>query len=204
MDANRGPQARSEDLIIEEVGDEVLIYDSRTDKGHCLSPEAARVWRRCDGRTPIDGLTAQLGLSVERVEDALDELERCELLAEEPTQMGHTRREMSVKVVKAGAAVAATPLIISALAPTPAQAATPKFCAQFSSGNCGGSTGCSSTVGCCCCTPPIMMPYPAGEPCAQFGGSVLNQCKSCVPVQSQTTLCPQYGHGAMSDCSASG
>lgn len=197
MEANRGPLARSEDLIIEELGDEVLVYDSKADKGHCLSPDVARVWRRCDGRTPVEGLTAQLGLSVERIQSALDELERCDLL--DPA--GHTRRELTVKFAKLSAAVAATPLIVSVVAPTPAQAATPKFCAQFSSGNCGSNTGCSSTVGCCCCTPPIHPPYPSGQPCAQFVPND-SQCKSCVPTQDQNTLCPAYGHGARSSCSA--
>jgi hypothetical protein len=205
MKLNRGPLARSEDLIIEELGDEVLIYDSKTDKGHCLSPDAARVWRRCDGRTPSDGLAAQVGLSEERVESALDELERCELLAvEEPTLPGHTRREMSVKVVKAGVAVAATPLIVSVLAPTPAMAATLNQCAQFSSNNCGGdsSDGCSMTPGCCCCTPVIMRPFPANEPCAQFAPATDSQCKSCVPCDKDKTYCPQFDHGDMSQCSA--
>ena len=45
------PCARSEDLIVEELGEELLVYDMKADRGHCLSPVAARVWRRCDGRT---------------------------------------------------------------------------------------------------------------------------------------------------------
>ena len=201
----RFPLARSEHLIVEELGDEILIYDSKTDKGHCLNPDAAHVWRRCDGKTPAAGLAAQTGLTPESVETALDELERCELLQEAEVLeegAGHTRREMSVKVVKAGAAVAATPLIVSVLAPTPAMAATIRFCAQFSSGDCGNN-GCTSTVGCCCCTPPVNVgnrePTP-GSPCASF----TTECKNCVPVQLQTTLCPQYGHGDMSSCSAGG
>src|SRR5512132_3032263 len=155
MDANRGPLKRSQDLIVEELDDEVLVYDSNADRAHCLSPDAARVWRRCDGRTPIDGLAAQIGLSAERVQTAVDELERCELLEEPSTLSGHTRRELTVKLAKVGAAAAAVPLIVSVSAPTPAQAATLAFCATFSSGNCGGTgNGCSGTVGCCCCTPP--------------------------------------------------
>ena len=143
------PLARAEDLIVEEVGDEVLVYDSNADTAHCLSPDAASVWRRCDGKTPIEGLTAQVDLSAERVESALSELERCELLEEPPTPAGHTRRDLTLKVAKISAAAAATPLIISVAAPTPAQAATSGFCAQFSSGNCGMETsgGCSGSAG---------------------------------------------------------
>lgn len=201
MDVNRGPLARSEDLIIEELGDEVLVYDSRADKAHCLSPDAARVWSRCDGSTPTDGLVAQLGLEADRVEGALDELERCELLDERPAAVGHTRRELTLKVAKVGAAAATMPLIVSVAAPTPAMAATLAFCQQFSSGNCGGSTGCSSEVGCCCCTPPVGTGgRTPGGACASIAG----QCKNCVPTDQQNTLCPQFGHGAGSSCSATG
>jgi hypothetical protein len=192
------PLARSQDLIIEELGDEILVYDSKVDKGHCLSRDAARVWQRCDGRTPAEGLAAQVGLDLERVESALAELASCELLEEGE---GHTRRELGVKAVTAGAAIAATPLIMSVLAPTPAMAATINQCIKFSSNNCGGSTsdGCSSTTGCCCCTPPLHPPFPANGPCATFSPND-PQCKSCVPCDLQTTLCPQFGHGAGTAC----
>ena len=90
------PLARSQNLIIEELGDEVpRLRLSSADTAHCLSPDAATVWRRCDGRTPIDGLTAQIDLSAERVESALAELERCDLLEEQPAPTGHTRRDLT-------------------------------------------------------------------------------------------------------------
>jgi hypothetical protein len=218
------PLARSEDLIVEELGDEVLVYDSNVDVAHCLSPDAARVWQQCDGETPIETLTAQVGLSAERVEDALDELQRCHLLEQAPRLAGdgHTRRELSLKVAKVGAAAAAVPLIVSVSAPTPAQAGTIRFCAEFSSGNCGqeGSSGCQGTVGCCCCTPPLNridsgpnegeFPESGKEP----GGSPSpcnrletenEQCKTCVPCQQQTVCQTLFGHsgngcGAASGC----
>jgi len=201
MDAHRGPLARSEDLIIEEIGDEVIVYDSNADTAHCLSPDAASVWRRCDGRTPIDGLAAQIGLSAERVETALDELERCALLEEPRAATGHTRRDLSLKLAKVTAAAAAAPLIISVAAPTPAQAATRAFCAQFSSGNCGMETsgGCSGSVGCCCCTPPLSRPFPVGSPCAVLE-TTNNQCKTCVPCDDQVASCVAGGHKAGTDC----
>ena len=194
------PLARSQDLIVEEVGDEVLVYDSNADTAHCLSPDAASVWRRCDGKTPIDGLTAQVDLSAERVESALSELERCELLEQPATPAGHTRRDLTLKVARISAAAAATPLIISVAAPTPAQAATRAFCAQFSSGNCGMETsgGCSGSVGCCCCTPTLVrqggsFPGPTTSPCNTLE-TTLNQCKTCVPCDDQVLSCVAGGH----------
>jgi hypothetical protein len=153
VDVGLRPLARSRDLIVEELGDELLVYDMEADRGHCLSPTAARVWRRCDGRTPAEGLRSQLDLDPGAVDRAIDELAECELLelAPELTLVaagnGSTRREVAKRVVKAGAAAAAAPLIVSVAAPTPAQAQTLAMCRTF--GNCGGC----QQAGCCCCTP---------------------------------------------------
>src|SRR5215210_5281802 len=177
-----GPLARTSDLIIEELGDEVLVYDTKTDQGHSLSPEAAKVWNNCNGRTTAEMLSVQLGLDRKIVDQALDELAACELLEVRPTIVadGSTRREVTIKMAKVGAAAAAAPLILSVAAPTPSMAASLNFCIGFSSGNCGGSSGCSKSVGCCCCIPPLAAPFPAGSPCAKFAGTA-EQCKTCVP-----------------------
>jgi hypothetical protein len=205
------PLARSEHLIVEEIDDEVLVYDSSVDVAHCLTPDAARVWRACDGTRPIDSLAAELGLSAERVEDALGELERCNLLERAPTLAGggHTRRELSLRVAKVGAAAAAVPLIVSVAAPTPAQAGTLKFCAAFSSGNCGGTSGpgagCQGTVGCCCCTPPLHRGGPddvfpetgnplEGDPSPCNALELGEECKTCVPCNNQAACQTIYGH----------
>ena len=100
-------------------------------EGHCLNPAAARVWRRCDGRTPADGLSAQLALDADTVEQALAELEACELLEAplEPTldvvhNGGSTRREVATKAVKVGVGVAAGAMVLSQTAPAAAQTTT--------------------------------------------------------------------------------
>ena len=148
------PCARSEDLIVEELGEELLVYDMKADRGHCLSPMAARVWRRCDGRTPAKDIGAELDLDPDAVARALEELAACKLL--EPTPKltvvatngdGTTRRELATRFVKAGAVAAAAPLIVSVAAPTPAQAQTLAFCAQFTPQGCGPC----AVNGCCCC-----------------------------------------------------
>ncbi len=186
-----GPLARSADLIIEELGEEVLVYDTKTDTGHSLSPEAAKVWRACDGTTSAERLSAKLGMEPEVVNGALEELSACALLEVKPTIVadGSTRREVTLKLAKVGATVAAAPYILSVAAPTPAMAASVKFCNQFSSGNCGSNTGCSKSVGCCCCVPVLHSPYPAGSPCQAFDPTA-SQCKTCVPCPG--TVCPQF------------
>jgi hypothetical protein len=147
------PLARSQDLVVEELGEELLVYDERTDRGHCLSAIAARVWRRCDGRTPAAGLSAQLDLDADTVERALDELEACELLQVQPEPSpngGSTRRELAVKTAKVGAAAAVAPLIMSIVAPT-AEAALSCELVGGCLDNCGSTgSGCQGTA-CVCC-----------------------------------------------------
>jgi len=36
-------------LIVEELPNEVLVYDLNTDKAHCLNRTAALIWKNCDG-----------------------------------------------------------------------------------------------------------------------------------------------------------
>jgi hypothetical protein len=203
------PLARSQDLIVEELGDEILVYDERTDRGHCLSPEAARVWQRCDGRTPADGLSAQLGLDPDTIDRALSELEECDLLEATPelaTNGGTTRRDLAVKMVKVGGAVAAAPMIVSIIAPRASHAATPPppgcealFTCLTDCGQTGH--GCQGT-GCCCCQ------IDNQPSCAQGGFTCPGQpgktftlpsnVKFCAPVQGGTpsvcnnTICPPF------------
>ena len=155
------PLARSKGLVVEELGDELLVYDLDADRAHSLRPDAAKVWQRCDGKTSADALGAELGLDRETIDRALEELSACDLLETAvDSAPGSTRRELSVKMVKAGAAVAAAPLILSVAAPPAWAALTPAQCIalSFSSQNCGagaGSNGCTNPAnGCCCCNPP--------------------------------------------------
>lgn len=169
------PLARSSDLIIEELADEVLVYDQRIHRAHCLSAAAARVWRRCDGATPIDTLDVALGLDAETVRIAINELTTCELL--EPasqTATGTTRRELTIRVAKVGAVAAAVPLIVSVAAPQPAQAATIAFCASACP-----AEGCAASGSCGdCCT-------------AKFAG-----CGCCVTTSTSVKHCTPVGSTA--------
>ena len=45
------PRARQEELVVEELPDETLVYDLKRHKAHCLNRAAALVWQHCDGRT---------------------------------------------------------------------------------------------------------------------------------------------------------
>lgn len=147
----RVPRARTEGLVIQELPDEVLVYDRNRDKAHCLNQTAALVWKYCDGNTTVPSMAKKLehDLKTERVDEkvvwyALGQLSKDNLLEENfaaPALMsGLTRREM-VRVLGL-AAVVAVPVVTSIVAPTPAQAAT---CLPSGS-SCTSSAQCCSGV----------------------------------------------------------
>src|SRR6266446_1771724 len=47
------PRLREDGLVVQELPEEVLVYDLARHKAHCLSPLAAAIWRACDGRTTV-------------------------------------------------------------------------------------------------------------------------------------------------------
>jgi Coenzyme PQQ synthesis protein D (PqqD) len=126
------PLARKEGLVIQELPDEVLVYDLDRDRAHCLNETAAYVWQHCDGRTTTDQIAQALGAKANAAVDekvvwlAIDQLRRNHLMTNTPIPppaiAGMNRRDM-VRALGL-AAVVAVPVVASIVAPTPAQAAT--------------------------------------------------------------------------------
>jgi hypothetical protein len=147
--ARKIPLARDEGLVVEELGDELLVYDLTRDEAHCLGTVAARVWNACDGSTTVDSMSVQLSLDHETVVDALSGLRACHLLDEGPAA-AMTRRGLTMRAVKIGAAAVAAPLIVSIAAPAAAMAVTESFCVKISATAAEGCDKCFR-FGCCCC-----------------------------------------------------
>jgi hypothetical protein len=129
---NAKPIARKQGLVIQELPDEVLVYDLDRDRAHCLNTTAAFVWQRCDGKNTTTQIARTLGQQFDCPVDekivwlALDQLGRNHLLdrqpAPPPALMGMNRRAM-VRALGL-AAIVAVPVVTSIVAPTPAQAGT--------------------------------------------------------------------------------
>lgn len=126
------PLAREEKLVVREMPDELLVYDLKSHKAHCLNPAAAFVWRHCDGKTGVEALAEMLAESTggdvgeELVWLALDQLGSLGLLRERvrrPDGAPKLSRREAVK--RLGLAAAAVPLIMSVASPTAAQAQSP-------------------------------------------------------------------------------
>lgn len=141
------PRKRDRRLVIDELPDEVLVYDLDRHKAHCLNLTAALVWRACDGKTsaPAIGRRLTRELQAPFSEDlvwlALRHLERLHLLDESislpPRFAGVSRREM-IRNLGIAAAVS-LPVVTSIISPTAAEA-----------NSCGGHGATCSTPAQCC------------------------------------------------------
>ncbi|HKX83732.1 MAG TPA: PqqD family protein [Pyrinomonadaceae bacterium] len=158
MTASQHPKARTENLVINDLPDETLVYDLNSNEAHCLNKTAAFVWKSCDGvNSPADisGMIAkEFGANVpdDFVWLALDQLNSNGLLADGANVTKQNRREIIKKIGLAS--VVALPIIASMVAPKSALAAT--SCACVNDGECVaqlpqcGATMCS---GMGLCTP---------------------------------------------------
>ena len=83
------PRSRQRGLIVDEVGDETIVFDEERREAHSLNRLASVVWRHCDGATSVPRLAElvgeELSLAVnERIVDyALDMLDGVHLMQEE-------------------------------------------------------------------------------------------------------------------------
>ena len=127
------PLARTSQLIVEELSDEVLIYDLDRDKAHNLNRSASIVWKHCDGLATTNEIAEILGRELASPVDeqlvwlALYELEDAFLLQNKieapPAISLMTRRQMTAGL--GAAALLAIPVILSLVAPAAAQACSP-------------------------------------------------------------------------------
>lgn len=117
------PTARTAGLVVQEVPDEVLVYDLERERAHCLNQTAAMVWRACDGNTSVKEIGHVIGsktghpVSDDLVWLAIDQLNEHDLLTAEikPKFAGESRREVLKKIGLAS--MIALPIIASLAAP---------------------------------------------------------------------------------------
>ena len=146
------PQARHNDLVVQDMPGEVLVYDLSTNKAHCLNETSASVWRSCDGTNSIADIAKVLErnsggkVSDDLVWLAIDQLNEKGLLQAGTTSpfAGQSRRDVLKKIGLAS--VIAIPVIASLVAPPNALASL--SCQCLVNSDCTGKTGCSSQVHC--------------------------------------------------------
>ncbi len=144
------PKARKENLVVQELDGEVLIYDLNTNKAFCLNEASALVWQACDGNKDVSEIRKSLGRQLNSpVNDdfvwlALDQLKKENLIENKDEIVadfnGMSRREVIRKV--GFASVVALPLISSLVAP-------PAISAQSAPIRSACSTNNQCQSGCC-------------------------------------------------------
>jgi hypothetical protein len=123
------PRARQNDILVEQVGDETIVYDGERHEAHSLNRSASLVWQHSDGDHSVPQLAELLGseLGIEPddslVEYALDRLANAHLLEGGATE-SLSRRDAVRRLTFAGAAAVALPVVLSMVAPTEAMAAS--------------------------------------------------------------------------------
>ena len=132
------PRSRTTELLIEELENELLVYDLAADRAHRLNTTAATVFRHADGTRTVADLVDVLGeqADVDADEDlvliTLDGLVEAGLIEDyeqRPTDDARASRRRFIRRVGAvGAAAASLPVVHSIVAPTAAQAATEPCC----------------------------------------------------------------------------
>ena len=139
------PQARSNGIVVEELADEVLVYDLNRDRAHCLNQTAANVWKLCDGKSSPAEIATRLGTGLEPaaaqevVWTAIDQLSRAGLLETKVKRPASaiSRRDVMKKI--AVAAAIGVPVVTSVVAPTSTFAATCR----------PSRAGCTTSAQCC-------------------------------------------------------
>jgi hypothetical protein len=178
------PVARSEDLVIQELPDEVLVYDLRRHKAHCLNQTAAFVWNHCDGRSTPNQIASLMGqefsqsVSVDAVWFALSKLSKADLL-QEPVSLPQTKAGLSRRSAmrRIGLGALMIPVVMTIVSPTAmAGASVPAACipcTRFGSGAMRADT-CPAE-----CGPTVLGRCFNNDSCDTGGGGLLASNISC-------------------------
>lgn len=205
------PRAQQSGVLTTDVGDELVVYDSREHQGHCLNRSAAVVWRHLDGETSMREMVAHLREELDPAADedtvrlALVELDKARLLEtplETSDSVDVTRRGMLRRMgVAAAAATVLLPAISTVVAP-PAYAqasgvacSPPDTCQTFT---CAGGCACVPTTegGTVCIVPTCVAPCtttadcPPGTVCFTLG--CCGPATFCVPIAPVGTNCGTF------------
>ena len=177
---NNKPIGRKTEIVTQDFGRELLIYDLKIHKAFCLNETSAIVWDACNGKNSIDEITQLLSqkLKSKANEDlvwlTLNELKNSNLLESNNLEnkfVGLSRREIVKKV--GFASMIALPIISTLVAPTALHAQSMACACGAPSGDNSRPAGCSCVTDsdCCAtcsggiCTPESVLSAPTAALC---------------------------------------
>ena len=174
------PQARTDEIVVQTLGKELLIYDLKTNRAFNLNETSMLVFNACDGVTSFDDLKRAHNFSEDLIYLTLDELKKHDLLSgyEGDHFAGLSRRAVFKRVGLAS--MIALPVIAGLTAPIAANAVSNGL--RANNQNCTTDAQCAS--GTCtidsnfnqkCCVPTADANFPLG-PGGFFQSSSQNAC----------------------------
>ena len=116
------PIARRDDLVVERLSGETVVFDERTNKAHYLNLVSSEVWQRCDGQTDVATIAAEVRASLgvpcneAAVALALEQLAKRGLLADEFSLATPAERISRRETLKRLAMAMAVPFVITVVA----------------------------------------------------------------------------------------
>lgn len=194
---NQLPKAKTSEILVQELENELLVYNLKTNKAFCLNETCGLVFQLCDGTKTVAEISQTLNKHLKQSVNqdliwlALDSFKKDDLL-EEGEQFainfnGLTRRQVIKKV--GIATMIALPMVSSVVAPNAAMAASGGTVALF--GACSTNQECAS--GSCRPCAAGTIPCPSFNWCCVPGGNggpglVQDGCKPVggCPVEAST------------------
>jgi hypothetical protein len=153
MKSGSNPMSRRNNIVIQELGGEILVYDLRTNRAFCLNETSAMVWQSCDGKKTVSDISRAVteklksNISEDIVWLALNQFKKDNLLADNDDFVtpfdGMNRRQIVKRI--GFASIVALPLISAVVAPTALHAQ--------SANNCGPIGQCDGSAVICTCIP---------------------------------------------------
>ena len=144
------PKTRNENIVVQEMEQEILIYDLKENKALCLNETSALIYQLCNGKRTIQEIADAMSIKLNKLvsEDliwlALDNFKKDNLLENneqfEINFNGLSRRQVIKKIGLAS--MIALPVAASIVAPNAAMAASAGNCtactapSQCASNNC--------------------------------------------------------------------
>lgn len=185
------PKTREKGIVIQNLDDEILVYDLESNKAFCLNKTTSAIWQKCTGELSVEAIVPEVqkdfGTSVtkELVALAIEQLKNDNLLesGENVSTIldGLSRREMVRRV--GFMSVVALPLVSSLVAPNAINAMSVTCPAPGGAPTCPCTTNGSCDDNCCdmdnsgTCLSPANQNYIAnGSPCDRNCICISNAC----------------------------
>jgi hypothetical protein len=153
------PKTRNENIVVQEIENEILIYDLELNKAFCLNETSAIIYQLCDGKNSIADISSSIAkklnqpINDELIWLALDGFKKDNLLENneqfEVDFNGLTRRQV-IKKVGFGSLVI-LPIISSVVAPVAGATASlaPLFAACTTNSDCASNFCTNGPPRCC-------------------------------------------------------